>query len=563
MVTPTSAERDSRFIAPIVSLAVVLVIPGLFALGLDGSEQRGLLQRWEFWGLEGLFACVVVTTIIEARRRRADRRLLVSAAAVGVLAALLSSSIAPRTNRIYYDEQIYLGVAQNLTDLKRAQMCNDGTVEYGRLQCWRGELNKEPNGYPYLLSLVYRAFGVSETYAFVFNNLVAGLMGFLIVVLGAMLLDDLTAAILSGLVLSLLPMQLWWTNTAAAEPSAAMWCAAAMVAVVHFTRARTTSALACAVTVTAFATTLRPESVLVVPLAVVAVGLLAPDEFTQRRLWWAAPGGAGLCVLTLLHLVAVRHESWGTTEARLGWQYVPANFTANFWFYWGGDERFPALIAVAAVAGLLWGGRRRAQVLLASYFLLFWGIFIAFYAGSYYYGADVRYSLLSHVPLALLAGAGLARLVRVWSRRWPARIAVTAVVAGLLVQFSWHAPVARAVGEEAWAARADVRYARQFARQLPANSMVLTHNPSLFHVWGINAAQLSLVQTDPAYVRGPVFDRYAGGVYLHWNFWCNVRDPVQTAFCRTAFDAFPSTMMDSARERDYQYALYRLSRGAQ
>ena len=49
----------------------------------------------------------------------------------------------------------------------------DGTVEYGRLQCWRAEFNKEPNGYPYILTLAYRAFGVGESHAFIVNNLVA------------------------------------------------------------------------------------------------------------------------------------------------------------------------------------------------------------------------------------------------------------------------------------------------------------------------------------------------------------------------------------------------------
>ena len=41
-------------------------------------------------------------------------------------------------------------------------MCNDGTVEYGRLQCSRGEYNKQPYAYPHLLSLVYRVFGVGD-----------------------------------------------------------------------------------------------------------------------------------------------------------------------------------------------------------------------------------------------------------------------------------------------------------------------------------------------------------------------------------------------------------------
>ena len=75
----------------------------------------------------------------------------------------LTLGVAPRTNRIYYDEQIYQNTGQNLADLKRAQMCNDGTIEDGRLRCARGEYNKQPYAYPHLLSLVYRVFGVGTT----------------------------------------------------------------------------------------------------------------------------------------------------------------------------------------------------------------------------------------------------------------------------------------------------------------------------------------------------------------------------------------------------------------
>ena len=41
----------------------------------------------------------------------------------------LTVGVAPRTNRIFYDEQIYQNVGQNLADLRRAQMCNDGAVD--------------------------------------------------------------------------------------------------------------------------------------------------------------------------------------------------------------------------------------------------------------------------------------------------------------------------------------------------------------------------------------------------------------------------------------------------
>ena len=103
----------------------------------------------------------------------------------------------------------------------------------------------------------------------------------------------------------------------------------------------------------------------------------------------------------------------------------------------------------------------------------------------------------------------------------------------LLFQFLWYAPVVRATTEEAWAARADVRFAQAFASAIPRNAFVLTQNPSMFHLWGVNAGQMSRAISNPAYVRF-LTERYSGGLYLHWNFWCNVQDPVQRELCSKA-----------------------------
>ena len=128
-------------------------------------QLREQLRHSQFWLLEAIFAALVAFTALNLpeclRTIRGRRGEYAAVLLLSLLAAGLAAGVAPRTNRIYYDEQIYQGVARNLSDLHRAQMCNDGDVEYGRLQCWRGEYSKEPSGYPYLLSLVYRAAGVT------------------------------------------------------------------------------------------------------------------------------------------------------------------------------------------------------------------------------------------------------------------------------------------------------------------------------------------------------------------------------------------------------------------
>jgi hypothetical protein len=121
----------------------------------------------------------------------------------------------------------------------------------------------------------------------------------------------------------------------------------------------------------------------------------------------------------------------------------------------------------------------------------------------------------------------------------------------------WYAPVVRATTEEAWAARADVAFAKSVVAELPRNSYVLTHNPGMFHIWSMNAGQMSRVSGNPRFVDF-LLSRYPGGVYVHWNFWCNVNDPVQPEFCRQALDAGTVELVREHRERDQRFAFYRL-----
>jgi hypothetical protein len=527
---------------------------------MNSHTLRAFLMQWQFWALEAQFAFLLVTTIVEVGRVRVRGSTVAAACVVAVCAWALTATAPPRTNRIYYDEQIYQGVGRNLSDLHRAQMCNDGSVEYGRLQCAQGEYNKEPNGFPYLLSLVYRVAGVSDAAAFRLNNFVAGLSVLVTIILAALLFNDARIAVLSGIVLALLPMQLHWSNTAAVEPVAALLCATSMVAAVHFARMRTTSALVWTIAVTAFTLNARPECVLIVPVIALTLLLLAPREFLTGRLWLGAAGGAVVSSLAVLHVLAVSNEGWGTTGPQLSWQHAVANFSTNFFFFFR-DERFSALCGAAAVVGLLTPGRLRERLTLFGYFLAFWLVFLFFYAGSYNYGADVRYSLMTFVPIAILAAAGLWRLAdhTRWLTRgaWTDGVAFAAIAAILLAQFLWYLPLVRETGEEAWAARSDVKYAREFVARLPPNSVVLTHNPSMFHMWNVSAAQMSVTRGDPHAIQR-LQSRFAGGVYLHWNYWCNVPDPVQNSFCKAGLNEYAHELVESRRERDFEYALYRM-----
>jgi len=93
--------------------------------------------------------------------------------------------------------------------------------------------------------------------------------------------------------------------------------------------------------------------------------------------------------------------------------------------------------------------------------------------------------------------------------------------------------------------------------ELRGNSYVLTHNPGMFQVWGVNAGQMSMAVTNPGYVD-QLTARFTDGVYLHWNFWCNTQDPKERQFCTTVLRLRPGDQVREYREQDQHFVLYRL-----
>jgi 4-amino-4-deoxy-L-arabinose transferase-like glycosyltransferase len=551
--TPSRLPWIAVALAWLSSVAVLLI----WLLGTSTGSLREQLKTWQFWSLEScafLAALFAVYTVRELRHEF-DKRDGASMAVLATLAVGLTVLVPPRTNRIFYDEQIYQSIGQNLADLRLAQVCNDGSVEYGRLECPSGEYNKQPYAYPHVLSVMYRLFGVHEGTAFAVNAVAMGATVAAVYLLVCVLFRDRDAAFFAGLLLALTPHQLVWSATAAVEPSASLALVLALLCAAHYAGSGGTAAAAAAAVMAAYAVQFRPESLLILPVIGLLVWPRLRRDLGHPWCWWIGLMFFGLVAIHVGHQFAVRHADWGTDAARFSLQYVPANTRVNGWFYLY-DERFPMTFSLLTVLGLASRGWRRERVSMAMYFVLFFAIGLVFYAGSYNYGADVRYSLMTYPPLAVLGGLGAARLVRLISSLGTGVPVRALAVTALAFQFLWYAPLVRATTEEGWAARADVRFARSLVSELPRNAYVLTHNPGMFHLWGVNAGQMSRAIANPRYVTF-LASRYTD-VYVHWNFWCNVQDPVQQEFCHKAMAIGPVELVREYRERDQRFALYRL-----
>jgi hypothetical protein len=374
----------------------------------------------------------------------------------------------------------------------------------------------------------------------------------------AMLFDRAAAGIGAALVYTLTPQNLRWGATVAAEPGAASFAAVAVGAFVLFSRRPSWRTGLFGASALAFASQFRPESGLILAVAAAILLLQARGLLRRRALWGTALLTFSLLVPQLAHTWAVRHERWGSSEAaKFSLEHAKANLGPNLRYY-GGGEDFPQLFTGLALLGLLRPARRRESLSVLVWFLLLFAIFVPFYAGSYRYGADVRFSLMSATPLAALAGAGLGWLVEL-SRRVRPESRLLAAAPYLLVVYaaSAYLPFTRAVGRESWASRADHASALRMVAEVPEDGIVLTHNPGMIQVMGRSAAQASIATQQPGRVDD-LFHRFPGGVYFHYNFWCNVDDPVQNEFCRQVLANFKTRVILEESSGFYRFVLYRL-----
>ncbi|MBL7663477.1 glycosyltransferase family 39 protein [bacterium] len=508
-----------------------------FLSTLSNFELRTKLATLTVWTMHAATLSLVIGGVMLIRRAYQNQHpLLKRKNLLGISLVLFGlflfvSSVVPRTNRIYFDEQIFEGIALSIAHTGKAYMINHGEAEFGALRSFAQEYNKQPAGFPYLAALGFRLFGADEAISHRLNNLCYVCSVLCLGLLAWVLTRSLIVSAYAAGFAAITPMFAIWSNTAATEPAATFFWILTALAGVDFARRQGIAEALFFSGALGLSLFMRPESALI--LGVLGI-ILIPQTRTLLRIksTYLLINLAWLFgMVALAHLFAVRDEPWGSPADRFSLEIFRQNFPINSAFYFN-NQSYPLVLSILAIFGLFARQSIRARCLGLVWFLSTWIIFLFFYAGSYEYGADVRFSILTTPALALLAAFGAAQIGKINSTLHYFIIGVC------MLSFVSFLPLMRAIGHEAAEARSDVDTMREFAKSLPPRSFILSHVPAMWLVWGKNAAQLNMVQSDPDYVRDTLPERFPGGVYVHWGHWCNVPDYNQNKPCEAAEQIF-------------------------
>jgi 4-amino-4-deoxy-L-arabinose transferase-like glycosyltransferase len=548
--------------------ALLLGLLAFFLVHFPKDALQQMLIRWQVINLWINFFCLagIIVVCLEDIKQffrgiRNRRYLWPGIILAGALVMVLF--VAPHGHRIYYDEDIYSNVGQNIALDGRSGYTNYGTFEYGEYFIHWLAYNKEPGGWPFLQAVAFKIMGVHEELAFYINNLLyLGSIVLIFLLLRQITSGNVMAAAFGALVFACTPHNIIWSATGAAEPAAAFFAILAVWLATLACRSNEKRHVLFLVLLVPLATQMRMESVLVVPLVLLLVLLLQP-RLPATKFFRLAGLMAGILFFPqVLHLYTVSGHAWGATDMKtLSLTHFYPNIVVNGPYFLLNRE-YPLVFTLLALVGLVAGPVSvRLRLFFTTWFLTFFGLFLFFYAGSYHYGADDRFALLTFAPLSILAGLGAFRLVLMIRKMFPDKCGA-GIGAGLLVvaivgNSAGFLPVIRQQGQEAWGARHDHDYALEFIKKIPQRSLVLTHNPSVFLLHGHNAIQTYAGRNDPDLIMKNR-RKYDGHVYFYYNYWCNTQAKRNVELCGAIKDKYLLKEVCREKEQNFTYILYRI-----
>ena len=544
----------------VIPVALVVIFFSIITLYTYESYEKTVIQNNLMWIGPVFFAATLGLIVFSGlwsfkdikKLFKFDRKVWVLLLLIFLFGAYLRIFVAPHTHRLYYDEDIYLNIGQNIAKEGRAILCNYGSQE----KCFEGIYNKQPNGYPFLMSILF-LFGGGENEAHYVTAILSSFIVPLIFLIAYLLFNNWKTGIFSALFFSLIPVSIRWAPTTSAGSVSILFMALAFFAFLSYFKTKKFPILLFSISSLAYAVQIRPEGFLFLLVMVLAFFLLNRkllEDMKSKKFLLVIILFSVLLLPHALHILTVKSESWGASGNKLGLEYVENNLKVNGMFFFE-NTRFPLFFSILSVLGLYpflkeW----RKKAVLVVWFLSFFILYLLFYAGSFNYGVDVRFSLNLYIPLAILGGCG-AMLIYKGLGKFIKRNYISFGLASLMMTLAFvpFYGFVGEIGEKAWDARLAHDFVVEKMKDMDDDCWIFTHVPSVILVNGKNSLQAWYAQNPN--IRNKILENDC--VLFYEEYWCNA-EPYKSGPCKYFFDSFDMKVYATVSERNKNFTLYRI-----
>jgi hypothetical protein len=451
------------------------------------------------------------------------------------LALLVRETIPPKTTRLFFDEDIYLDMAKQIVTHFSSCLCDYGN----KFSCFKCELMKWPVAHPFLISIAFFLFGVNEIVARHLAIFLASLSTLLVYLSSYLLFKKNDIALFSSLILALLPVHILWSPTMTADLTFSFFVSFLLFFTILSSKSKDLKIYLLSLFALALATQAKSEGIILIPLYFLSQFLLDKRYFVMFNnkvySFFVFLSFILLSIYFLHTFYAWRVNTWGASGEKMSLEYLKQNISPNigFWFemskekdkwaYEGKQLYHPIVFTLLAVIGIvfLFKENRNILALLLLWFSSLFFLYSSFYAGSIYYGVDVRYVLPQLIPFSIFSGRGAFFLSKVLLKVFERKLALLIIVLLLLISFSFYIPkmhVSDDEIEESYGARFYRKAAISFTSNYPADCYFISHVSSIYSWLGKGHLQIW-------YVYQPEFEEIAKDkcVIFDEGYWCAIK----------------------------------------
>ncbi|MFH1421031.1 MAG: glycosyltransferase family 39 protein [Candidatus Aenigmatarchaeota archaeon] len=557
-------------LVPIIIIAIVFLLAWQYIKELPSSALTDSLIWMIPLFLAIDFALLIVTLVWNRKElrnpfRNISKRTLIALLLIFILALSLRAFLAPVTHRVYFDEDIYANIGQNILHEGNAILCNRGTQEH----CYEYILNKQPIGHQFLFAVTYMFFGVNELLLHALTMLLGALSAVLVFAITYLLFKRKDIAIFSALLMALTPVAVQWSATIAAEPYFLFFALLSVLMFLIYFENQKTKTLWLSIAALTYALQIRPDGyLLLIPIALL---FLLFDKELFKKIYkpkFIVPIAVMLILImpTAIHTTAaLASDPWGSGGKVFSGEYLEKNLSDNTMFLFE-NTRWPivyTLFAILGAAALLFSKHKKLLLVLGAWFFAFFLIYGFFYAGSFNYGVDVRFSLTLYPALVIFAAYGFAALKDLLKKitNWRNDFFNVVIIAVIALLFLPFASYVSAIGNQAIIAREqhDFGFA-ELDKIIDDKCIVMNHVPSMWLVMGKTSMQTWFGQNQP--IMDWAFNITDNCVYFYEAYWCGT-EPYKSSVCNHMHSAFDLTQIaqTSAVEGTLRnITLYRVNR---
>ncbi len=525
-----------------------------------------------------------------AFKGRINRYSLSIALLVVVFFVAFSLIYVSPVEQLYFDENIYQGIALNILHNGNALWCQYGGPY--TVPCPVSQIYHDPVEWSFYLAIAFMILGPGTSTAYGLQLFTGAIAIFFTFLLGSLLLGK-RGGVACAMVFALIPELFIWSRTQATPDLGLMaFTILAFLCYMIYDRAKTRYTLAMFLSALGIAVYVRIEAILLIPIFFVIYFLGDSKMNLAKKIKSAVYSRLNvtslllfaffICIIPQIYYIAyelgnLNYGSGTICNTPSNHTFSIANFQcnapANVYYFLGqynNTSYFPAYFSPVTTAIAILGliallavrreGKRKILLLLGLWILVYHLFYDFFYAGSVTYGVDVRFMLQIYPAIAILGAAGIDGLAgfaqyaakRATRSRKSATFPVFSAV--IFVVFIWVFAVYPFVAafntlsltpqnmpqEPGPNTATSFIYANY--NSIPTNCLVFSFTPDIWYELNRSSAQVGYVgSTDSNFT---LFASHFSCYVLDYGYWCSV-PPYRGSECRSDISNYNVTSVVS------------------